>query len=89
MESQASRLDGNALAGVFSEIFVQDMTTARVACGGCGAVEPFGAEHAYVRAPGAVVRCRHCEGVILVVTRARDTHVVAFAGRWMQMTGSV
>lgn len=89
MESQSSRLDGNALAGMLSEIFIQDMTTARVACGGCGEVEPIGAEHAYVRAPGAVLRCRHCEDVLLVVTGTPENRFVGFQGRWMQMTGSV
>ena len=32
-------VDGNALAGELSEVFSQEMTVARVACGGCGAVE--------------------------------------------------
>ncbi len=88
MESQASRLDGNALAGMLGEIFAQEMTTARVACGGCGQIEPIGAEHVYLRAAGAVVRCRHCEGVLLVITATRDSHFVGFAGRWMQLPRS-
>jgi hypothetical protein len=89
METQASRVDGNALAGVLSEIFVPEMTAARVACGGCGAIEPIGAEHAYLRAPGIVLRCCHCEGVLLVITRARHNHVVGLAGRWLEVGGSL
>ena len=58
-------VDGNALAGVLGEVFVHEMTSARVACDGCGEVEPLGAEHAYTQAPGIVLRCRHCDGVLL------------------------
>ena len=88
MESQASRLDGNAIAGLLGEIFVREMTAARVACGRCGDIEPIGAEHAYLRAPGCVVRCRHCEDVVLVITRARGNYLVGFGGRWIEVTGS-
>jgi hypothetical protein len=36
METETSRLDGNALGGRLSEVFMEEMTTARVTCGGCG-----------------------------------------------------
>ena len=39
MADRALMVDGNALAGELSEVFSQEMTVARVACGGCGAVE--------------------------------------------------
>ena len=71
MESQAMRVDGNAVAGTLGEIFVDDMTIARIACGGCGKIEPIGAEFAYIQAPGVVLRCRHCEDVLLVLTRTK------------------
>jgi Family of unknown function (DUF6510) len=34
MRSSDLMVDGNALAGVLREIFVQEMTSARVKCGG-------------------------------------------------------
>jgi Family of unknown function (DUF6510) len=74
MESDAMRLDGNAMAGVLGEVFVREMTAARIACGGCGKVEPVGAEHAYTQAPGIVMRCRHCDGVLLVVSQTERTY---------------
>lgn len=80
MESQAMRVDGNAVAGTLGEIFVDDMTIARIACGGCGKFEPIGAEFAYIQAPGVVLRCRHCEDVLLVLTRTRENHVLGIAG---------
>lgn len=61
VKSQASRIDGNAVAGTLGEIFVHEMTAVRVACGGCGKIEPIGAEHAYRQAPGIVLRCCDCD----------------------------
>ena len=68
------RLDGNAMAGVLGEVFVREMTDARISCGGCGKVEPVGAEHAYTQAPGIVMRCRHCDGVLLVVAQTERSY---------------
>jgi hypothetical protein len=74
MESDAMRVDGNAMAGILGEVFLQEMTAARIACGGCGKVESVGAEHAYMRAPGIVMRCRNCDSVLLVVVHTGETY---------------
>jgi hypothetical protein len=80
-----TRLDGNGIAGVLGEIFVHEMTAARVECGSCGRVEPVGAEHAYVDAPGTVLRCCHCDGVLLVVTHAEGRTIVTVRGSsWVE-----
>ena len=80
-------VDGNALAGVLGEIFVREMTSARLACEGCGNVEPIGAQHAYIQAPGIVLRCCHCEGALLVLTRARGKHLVGFGQTmWLELS---
>jgi Family of unknown function (DUF6510) len=60
------RLDGNAAAGLLSEVFAGEVTTAVGTCGGCGASEPVGAIHLY-RAAGIVLRCPHCESVVIKV----------------------
>jgi hypothetical protein len=86
MEDGALRVDGNALAGELSEVFSQEMTVARVACGGCGAVEQLGADHAYIQAPGMVLRCYHCDHVLLVTVRAGDRLRVSLAGtKWIDL----
>jgi hypothetical protein len=86
MEDGALRVDGNALAGELSEVFSREMTVARVACGGCGAVEQLGADHAYIQAPGMVLRCFHCDNVLLVMVRAGDRLRVSFAGtKWIDL----
>jgi len=79
-------LDGNALGGLLAEVFVADMTTARIECRGCGAVEAVAVAQTYTHAPGIVARCRHCERVLLVVTRRPGSHVVGFPGvRWLEI----
>jgi hypothetical protein len=86
MDDVALMVDGNALAGELSEVFSQEMTVARVACGGCGAVEQLGADHAYIQAPGMVLRCFHCDNVLLVMVRAGDRLRVSFAGtKWIDL----
>jgi hypothetical protein len=78
--------DGNAIAGALQEVFISEVTTGRIACAGCGKVEPIGAEHAYTQAPGIVLRCRHCEDVLLVVTRPAGRHLLAFPkSRWIEI----
>lgn len=69
MEGEELRVDGNAIAGALGEVFVDEMTSARIACKGCGNVESVGAEHAYVQAPGIVLRCTHCDSALVVMTR--------------------
>ena len=78
MDSRDLMVDGNALAGVLSEIFIEEMTTARVKCEGCGEVWPMGAEHVYMQAPGIVVRCRHCDDVLLAITQPEGAFVIGF-----------
>ena len=57
-------LDGNALAGALSQVFVSDVTTARVTCGACGGVRSLATARLY-RAAGEVLRCSGCDAVLL------------------------
>jgi hypothetical protein len=63
---EALRLDGNAVAGLMSEVFAREVTTAVGTCDGCGSAEPMGAIHVYLAA-GTVLRCPHCEAVVMKV----------------------
>ena len=73
-------LDGNAVAGLLQEVFAAEMTTALETCAGCGATEPIGAVHLY-RGAGAVLRCPHCESVLVKIVQGRD-------GTWISMEGA-
>jgi phage FluMu protein Com len=65
-------LDGNALAGTLAAVFGADMTAVPGKCAHCGVVHVIGELRAYVRAPGAVMRCPACDGVVLRVVETED-----------------
>ena len=67
-----ARLDGNAAAGRLAELFVFDVTVARTTCAGCGDSRPLAELHAYLEAPGAVLRCATCEAVQVRMVRSPD-----------------
>jgi Family of unknown function (DUF6510) len=67
--ADALRLDGNAAAGILSEIFVPDLTAARATCAHCGTTRAVGAMLVYAHDMGTVVRCPGCDGVVLGIGR--------------------
>jgi hypothetical protein len=79
--ANAMRVDGNAAAGMLSELFTPDLTTARARCAGCNATRAIGALLVYAHGMGMVVRCPSCEGVILRVVKT-PTHL------WFEATGA-
>ena len=72
MDTRNLKLDGNAIAGELVELFGVEMTVATGICGECGAVEQVARLDVYVHAPGTVVRCPHCEAVLMRIVRGRD-----------------
>jgi len=69
MDTSDLRLDGNAIGGLLLELFGAEMTVAEGVCGSCGSREPMARTDVYVHAPGVVVRCCHCEAVVLRIVR--------------------
>lgn len=57
-------LDGNAVAGRFAALFGLEMTTNVTECASCGQDHMIGALLAFTQAPGVVLRCPSCGGVI-------------------------
>lgn len=72
-------LDGNALAGALSQIFVADVTMARVTCGACGGVGHLATARLY-RAAGEVLRCSNCDAVLLQLVTAPDRIYLVLTG---------
>jgi len=58
-------LDGNAVAGALAEAFGTEMTQVPGRCAHCGIVSLVAELRAYLRAPGTVLRCPACGGVVL------------------------
>jgi hypothetical protein len=70
--TEEAYLDGNAAAGVLADIFAVDLTVAVGRCVGCGRTGVLAEARVYADAPGTVVRCPGCDGVLLRVVRGPD-----------------
>jgi hypothetical protein len=88
MDETELRLDGNAVGGLLRELFVDEVTGARGACAACGAVGEMGAQHLYMypQAPGAVLRCRVCEAVLMVLVHGGGRYRLGLQGlAWLEV----
>jgi hypothetical protein len=88
MDETQLRLDGNAAAGIFRELFVHEMTVARSACASCGSIAQMGAQELYMfpLSPGAVLRCNRCHAVLMVVVHGGGRYRVGLQGlSWLEI----
>ncbi len=69
VEMGGAPFDGNAAAGDLAMVFAFDVTTAQTTCAACGDTRPIAELHAYMRAPGVVLRCAGCEAVHVRLVR--------------------
>jgi hypothetical protein len=91
MDERQLRLDGNAAAGLLQELFVHELTSARGACASCGAVAEMGGQHLYMysHAPGAVLRCKDCGGVLMVLVHGGGRFRLGLQGfAWLEIKES-
>ena len=80
MSGDERYLDGNALAGALAEIFAVEVTAATGQCDGCGRSGALAEARLWADAPGLVLRCIGCDGVLL--------RVVTGNGRtWLDLRG--
>ena len=81
MDETDLRLDGNAAAGLLTEIFRFEMTAVVATCAGCGAVGPVGTLVAYGEPMGAILRCPGCDTAVIRAART--------GGRaWLDLRGA-
>jgi uncharacterized protein DUF6510 len=74
------KLDGNAIGGLLLELFGAELTASPSVCSGCGAREEVARLDVYTGA-GIVVRCCHCEAVMIRIVQGR--------GRtWLDLSGT-
>ena len=72
-------LDGNAIAGMLSEVFAVEMTTAIMTCGNCGRSSAVGAMHVF-RGAGIVMRCPSCDNVMAKIVEDGTRMWLNFGG---------
>ena len=78
-------LDGNVAAGLLASVFGAEMTAIPGRCAHCGDMHAIGELRAYVRAPGAVLRCPSCGGIIIrVVETPTATYVDARGAAYLR-----
>ncbi len=80
MIDPSEQLDGNAAAGLLTEIFAVDITTATVTCAGCKESGEVGALAAYCLEMGAILRCPHCDAAVVRIGRHRNGYVLDMHG---------
>ena len=73
-------VDGNAIGGLLYDVFGTEMTAAAGTCARCGRTAPIAEFVVYLRAPGAVARCRYCLAVLMVITHVREMNCVDLSG---------
>ena len=79
-------LDGNALGGALAALFGDDMTTTPGSCAHCGTVSVIAEMRAYVQAPGRILRCRTCDGVVIrIVETPEATYIDARGAAYLRL----
>ena len=81
-DEETTRLDGNAAAGVLTQVFCGEPSGAVIVCAGCGATSAVGALMAYGLELGAILRCPHCDTAVLRLGAAGAT-------LWLDLRGAV
>jgi hypothetical protein len=71
--------DGNALAGLLTELLNFDATVAQRTCADCGAEFALGEHRAY-RSAGIVLRCPGCDAAAVVIGVSDDDLTIRQAG---------
>jgi hypothetical protein len=76
----AQRVDGNAIAGLLSEIFAIEPTTTITVCNKCGDQAVLAQSIVYHASAETEVRCSQCDDTLFtIVTRGSD-HTLILAG---------
>lgn len=79
-------LDGNAAAGLLSEVFAVDITAARAQCAHCGDVAVIAQAHLYTDDHGMVLRCRVCGDVVAMASERTGRLRLDLHGlRWVEL----
>src|SRR5262249_11547257 len=73
-------LDGNAIAGLLTDVFGEEMTSATGTCASCGASGEVATFVVYARGPGPIARCGACSSVLMVLVTIRERTCVDLRG---------
>ena len=86
VEADDTVLDGNAVAGVLAATFGRDMTAMPSQCAHCHNVNITAELRAYTHAPGIVLRCPTCSGVVLRIVETPTATLIDTSGiAWLRI----
>ena len=74
-------LGGDAGARLVQQIFVPDVTLAKIRCEACDSETGIGALTVYAGPMGAVLKCADCDNVLMRVVHTPH-------GLWLEMSGA-
>jgi len=74
-------LGGDTAANLLQQIFIPDVTLAKVRCHACDCVSCVGALAVYAGPMGAVLHCPACDNVLMRVVNTPH-------GLWLEMSGA-
>jgi hypothetical protein len=78
-------VDGNAIAGILSEVFAFDATCSIGRCSSCGDTGELARAMVYGGEQGYVVRCPACDNVLMVVVDSPDRRRIQMRGlAWLE-----
>lgn len=80
MDDADRRLDGNAAAGLLAAALGFELTVHLTVCRHCGARDAVGALAAYVHGMGAVLRCPHCDGMMIRIAHTPGRYRIDLGG---------
>jgi hypothetical protein len=81
VDGEAAFLDGNAVGGVFAEVFRTEVSAIMLTCATCGRAGRFADQRVYARGPGVVARCPYCGEVNARMVRTPTE-------MWLDLRGS-
>lgn len=73
-------LDGNAVGGVFAEMFGIEITAMPTRCATCDTPNDIGALRLFDQAPGMIMRCPACGNVMMRVVKTPDAYYIDARG---------
>jgi Family of unknown function (DUF6510) len=79
-DTTVPHLDGNAAAGLLSQVFAVEVTAATVVCEGCGRDSAVAELMLYGGPLGAVLRCRGCDLAMIRLAATPGGHRLDMRG---------
>lgn len=76
----SDHLDGNAIAGLLTEVLAVEPTTTTAICNSCGDEAVLAQSRVVIERPDTAVRCSNCDDVLFVIVTTDTEHAIIFSG---------